>query len=93
MLACADAIICTLYAVGETAIYDNVQPQAILVDEAARATEPELWPALAFFNPNAFILIDLTLLPAPLQWTPCRHAHRAALNAREHSEHGQFGLL
>lgn len=57
MLACADAIICTLYAVGETAIYDNVQPQAILVDEAARATEPELWPALAFFNPNAFILI------------------------------------
>lgn len=57
VLACADAIICTLYAAGETAICDNVQPQAILVDKAACAMEPELWPALAFFNPNAFVLI------------------------------------
>ncbi|GFG21115.1 hypothetical protein IFM5058_10923 [Aspergillus udagawae] len=58
VLAHADAIICTLHATGEQAICDNVQPQAILVDEAARATEPELWPALAFFNPNVFILIS-----------------------------------
>ncbi|GFF31511.1 hypothetical protein IFM61606_10701 [Aspergillus udagawae] len=54
VLACADAIIYTLHAAGEQAMHDNVQPQAILVDEAAHATEPKLWPALAFFNPNAF---------------------------------------
>ncbi|GFG01584.1 hypothetical protein IFM53868_11018, partial [Aspergillus udagawae] len=57
VLARVDAIIYTLHAVGEQAMRDNVQPQAILVDEAARATEPELWPMLAFFNPNAFVLI------------------------------------
>ncbi|GFG01724.1 hypothetical protein IFM53868_11031 [Aspergillus udagawae] len=57
VLAYVDAIICMLYAVGEQAIHDNVQPQAILVNEAACATEPELWPVLAFFNPNAFVLI------------------------------------
>ncbi|RHZ50301.1 DEAD/DEAH box helicase [Aspergillus thermomutatus] len=57
VLARADVILCTLHTAGETAIRDNVQPQAILVDEAARASEPELWPALAFFNPNAFVLI------------------------------------
>ncbi|GFF62940.1 hypothetical protein IFM51744_11054 [Aspergillus udagawae] len=58
VLACVDTIICMLYAAGEQAMHDNVQPQAILVDKAACATEPELWPMLAFFNPNAFVLIS-----------------------------------
>ncbi|GFG00356.1 hypothetical protein IFM53868_10729 [Aspergillus udagawae] len=57
VLAYADAIICMLHAAGEQAMHDNVQPQAILVNEAARATKPELWPVLAFFNPNTFVLI------------------------------------
>ncbi|KAF7175273.1 hypothetical protein CNMCM7691_007313 [Aspergillus felis] len=58
--------------------------QAVLVDKAARATECDLWPALAFFNLNAFVLIGEWLVGGNgavqaaiiIKWTPSRTTRR-----------------
>lgn len=57
-LALSDAIVCTAFTASATSIRENVNPTAILVDEAARLTEPELWPVLGgWYRPKALILV------------------------------------
>lgn len=57
-LALSDAIVCTAFTASATCMRENVHPIAILVDEAARLTEPELWPVLGgWYAPKALILV------------------------------------
>lgn len=54
----SDAIVCTAFIASATSIRENVNSTAILVDEAARLTEPELWPVLGgWYRPKALILV------------------------------------
>ncbi|KAL2852741.1 hypothetical protein BJX68DRAFT_265620 [Aspergillus pseudodeflectus] len=48
----SDVVVCTAFATSMTALRENVTPHAIIVDEAARFTEPELWPVLAWYQPK-----------------------------------------
>ncbi|RHZ68502.1 DEAD/DEAH box helicase [Aspergillus thermomutatus] len=57
VLARSNVVVATAFAVGDTPVRENVKPAVIAVDEAARLTEPELWPMLAWFNPRAILLV------------------------------------
>ena len=46
----ADISIAAPYSASQTIVQESVQPSLIIIDEAARATESELWPLLAFFR-------------------------------------------
>lgn len=39
------------------ALQENVKPTAVAVDGAAQVAEPELWPVLAYYKLQAFILV------------------------------------
>ncbi|KAL2800691.1 hypothetical protein BJX66DRAFT_97583 [Aspergillus keveii] len=56
-LARSDVVVCTAFAVSMTALRENVTPHAVVVYEAARFTEPELWPALTWYEPKALVLV------------------------------------
>ncbi|KAL2854942.1 AAA domain-containing protein [Aspergillus pseudoustus] len=53
----SDVVVSTAFAAGRTPIRQNVTPHAIIVDEAARYTEPDLWPVLAWYRPRALLLV------------------------------------
>ncbi|KAF9885493.1 hypothetical protein FE257_012820 [Aspergillus nanangensis] len=57
VLSRASVVICTLYTTGATCVREQVKPAIIAIDEAAKVTEPELWPILAWFKPDAFLLM------------------------------------
>jgi hypothetical protein len=57
VLSIADVIVCTLSLAGEQKLYSVTSPNIIFVDEAAKAAEPDLWPAFTHYNPRAYILV------------------------------------
>ncbi|PGH05731.1 hypothetical protein AJ80_08288 [Polytolypa hystricis UAMH7299] len=48
--------LCTLLDDGCFKLYSAFEPVFILIDEAARRTEPAMWPILSCYNPHAYIL-------------------------------------
>jgi hypothetical protein len=48
----ARAVAATLSRAGEASLREEIRPDVIAVDEAAKATEPELWNVLGGYNPR-----------------------------------------
>lgn len=53
----ADIVFCTLCQAGVAKVNAQLDPHVIVVDEAGKASEPEMWAALAHFDPRAFIFV------------------------------------
>ncbi|KAL4792833.1 hypothetical protein BDV19DRAFT_391797 [Aspergillus venezuelensis] len=56
MLQRADVVVCTAFSAGCKPITQNVFPTAIGVDEAGKLLESEMWPVLAYYNPQGLFL-------------------------------------
>lgn len=50
-------IVTTLSNTGDFAIYDNFQPAVILLDEASRALEPDMWNLIGNYNAHSLVMI------------------------------------
>ncbi|GES66630.1 hypothetical protein ATEIFO6365_0015017800 [Aspergillus terreus] len=46
-LQLVDIVVGTTFGASQPLVVDSLQPELVVIDEAARATEPELWPLLA----------------------------------------------
>jgi hypothetical protein len=57
VLKAADIVVATLSLAGEAFMKLNFQPSVIAVDEAAKASEPELWNIFAGYNECPVILV------------------------------------
>ncbi|KAL3455307.1 hypothetical protein BJX64DRAFT_73046 [Aspergillus heterothallicus] len=53
----SDVVVWTALATSMTPLRENVQPHAIIVDEVARFAERDLWSVLAWYNPQALLLL------------------------------------
>jgi superfamily I DNA and/or RNA helicase len=52
-----DVLVCTPFAASMTPVRENTSLDVIVVDEAARVTEPELWPLMAWYTPRVLLLV------------------------------------
>ncbi|RDW86976.1 uncharacterized protein DSM5745_03618 [Aspergillus mulundensis] len=57
VLSRTNVLVCTPFAAGTPAVRENVHPDVVAVDEAARLAEPELWPVLAYHDPRVLLLV------------------------------------
>ncbi|KAK8211900.1 P-loop containing nucleoside triphosphate hydrolase protein [Phyllosticta capitalensis] len=53
----ADVVVMTLANSGSAGLYRAIHPRAIIVDEAARASDPEIWSIFAWYRKNTTRLI------------------------------------
>ncbi|RDW86984.1 uncharacterized protein DSM5745_03626 [Aspergillus mulundensis] len=64
VLSRSEVVVCTPFAAGTAAVRQNVHPYVVAVDEAARVTDPELWPMLVSHEPRVCLLVgDQRQLP------------------------------
>ncbi|KAJ5780761.1 hypothetical protein N7457_005921 [Penicillium paradoxum] len=56
VLEMADVIVCTPSAAGHPTIVDAIKPAVVAVDEAAKWSEPEMWPILAHYYPAPILM-------------------------------------
>ncbi|KGO37157.1 hypothetical protein PEXP_001820 [Penicillium expansum] len=57
VLQMADVIVCTPFTAGHPTIVRSIKPAVVGVDEAAKFTEPEMWPILAHYYPSPIIMV------------------------------------
>ncbi|KAK4869983.1 hypothetical protein LT330_005707 [Penicillium expansum] len=57
VLQMADVIVCTPFTAGHPTIVRAINPAVVGVDEAAKFTEPEMWPILAHYYPSPIIMV------------------------------------
>jgi hypothetical protein len=57
LLARAHIVVCTAAATSHTSLVENFHPRVIWVDEAAKMHESSMWPILAYYRPEAWVLL------------------------------------
>lgn len=97
-LRLADIVVATTFGASQPLVVDSLQPELIVVDEAARATEPELWPVLAHYNPQGYLLIGdpFQLHPVVISTpenNPLHHVSGTSLFWRLHLSGMLMGML
>ncbi|CAI7602825.1 unnamed protein product [Penicillium crustosum] len=53
----ADVIVCTPFTAGHPTIVGAIKPAVVGIDEAAKFTEPEMWPILANYYPSPILMV------------------------------------
>lgn len=56
VLQMADVIVCTPFTAGHPTIVGAIKPAVVGIDEAAKFTEPEMWPILANYYPSPILM-------------------------------------
>ncbi|CAI7595611.1 unnamed protein product [Penicillium palitans] len=56
VLQMADVIVCTPFTAGHPTIVSAIKPDVVGIDEAAKFTEPEMWPILANYYPSPILM-------------------------------------
>lgn len=57
ILQMADVIVCTPFTAGHSTIVGAIKPAVVGIDEAAKFTEPEMWPILANYYPSPILMV------------------------------------
>ncbi|CAI7606085.1 unnamed protein product [Penicillium glandicola] len=57
VLQMADVIVCTPFTAGHPTITSAIKPVVVGVDEAAKYTEPEMWPILANYHSSHILMV------------------------------------
>ncbi|KAJ5472748.1 hypothetical protein N7530_006749 [Penicillium desertorum] len=56
VLEMADVIVCTPFTAGHPTIVSVIKPAVVGVDEAAKFTEPDMWPIMANYYPSPILM-------------------------------------